>query len=73
MKLLDGIKFVYETKDGETRVFKAVKVDGSKEEVLDVSAIATEGYKIIFEKEDKIFGRKADGTEEQIDVSKFLA
>lgn len=71
MKLSSGIKFVYETKDGETRVFKAVKINGEKEQVLDISAIAAEGYSVIFEKDNKIYGRK-DGVDTEIDVSAFL-
>ena len=38
-----------------------------------LSKLAKKEYKVVFEKEGKIFGRKADGREEEIDVSKFLA
>ncbi len=74
MKLLSGIKFVFETKDGDRRIFKAVFADGSEDkEVLDLSALAEEGFKVVFEKSEGIFGKKADGSEVKIDVSKFLA
>ena len=73
MKLLSGIKFVVETTADGKRVFKAAKVKGKDEVVLDLSALAKKEYKVVFEKEGKIFGRKADGREEEIDVSKFLA
>lgn len=72
MKLKPGIKYVYETKDGETRIFKARKVEGEDAQVFNVSAVIAEGYTSIVEKGGKVIGIK-DGVETEIDVSKFLA
>ena len=52
MKLLSGIKFVFETTADGKRVFKAAKVKGKDEVVLDLSALAKKEYKVVYNEGD---------------------